>query len=129
MKQRHNCCVYHVSQHFAKRPPAVGRGGRQNWSSAEDLNWLIESLMDSWTVEIEGGRRLQLQIHGGETKRRHRRGREEVEEKGRERVRGGVRRDRWVEVTITGVEEEGKDRWRDEEEVEERRSRYFKLRW
>ncbi len=70
-----------MSQHFAKRPPAVGPGRRWNWSLAGDMNWLNESLMDSWPVRIKGGRRLRPLIHRGEIKRRHRRRREEVDEK------------------------------------------------
>lgn len=48
MRRRCNRCVYHVSQHFAKRPPAVRCGSRWKWSLAGDLNWLNESLNDSW---------------------------------------------------------------------------------
>lgn len=52
-----------MSQHFVKKPPAVGCGGRWNWSLAGDLNWLNESLNDSWPVEIEGRRRVAVTLH------------------------------------------------------------------
>lgn len=60
MRQRCNCCFHHVSQHFAKRPPAVRCGSRWKWSLAGDLNWLNESLNDSWPQEE---RSLQIHTH------------------------------------------------------------------
>lgn len=70
MRWRCNRCVYHVSQHFAKRPPAVRCGSRWKWSLAGDLNWLNESLNDSWpqkerSLQLRTRLRVRLSWMGG----------------------------------------------------------------
>lgn len=90
MRRRCNRCVYHVSQHFAKRPPAVRCGSRWKWSLAGDLNWLNESLNDSWpqkerSLQLRTRLRVRSSWMGGA-------GEEEKEKrKDRHRCGGGVK--------------------------------------
>lgn len=58
---------------------AVAADGAGDW--LESRTGPNESPHDSWPAWIEGGRRLQPQMHRAETKRRHRRGREEVDKR------------------------------------------------